>query len=79
MIVAAGETATGGRLLIIGLTEADIETMRTGLTKTKEGHPQYGFSSMMVFMGPSDAEMIHTLSQAGTVRKDDLFPNAGQG
>ncbi|MBL9123306.1 MAG: hypothetical protein JNG90_06705 [Planctomycetaceae bacterium] len=79
MIVAAGVGATGGRVLMVGLTEADILQLRKGRTKTKEGSPEYGFSSLVVFLGKSDQEMIELLSQAGTVRRDDLFPNVGGG
>ena len=78
MIVAAGEL-NGGHMLIVGLTEADIDEMRKGLTKTKHGSPEYGFREMVVFMGKSDADMLATLQQAGTVRRDDMFPNAGIG
>lgn len=79
MIVAAGERSQQGHVLIVGLTEADVAEMRKGLTKTKQGNPQYGFHSMIVFMGKSDKEMLELLSQAGTVRNDDIFPTAGQG
>ncbi|MBL9123025.1 MAG: hypothetical protein JNG90_05295 [Planctomycetaceae bacterium] len=79
MIVAAAIGETGGRILMVGLTEADILQLRKGRTKTKEGSSEYGFSSLVVFLGKSDQEMIQLLSQAGTVRRDDLFPGVGSG
>lgn len=79
MIVAAGIGADGGNRIIVGLTEADIVELRKGLTKTKQGNAQYGFKSLVVFLGPSDKENIELLSQVGTVRHDDKFPNAGAG
>mgnify|MGYP001581688032 CR=1 FL=1 len=78
MIVAKGDGQVG-QVIIVGLTEADIETMRVGLTKTKQGNPEYGFSQLICFMGESDAAMLKTLEQRGTVRSDDIFPNAGSG
>lgn len=79
MIVGAGD-GHNGKIIIIGLTEDDVKTMRKGLTKTKEGHPAYGFSSLVVFMGKTDKEMIETLNlDKNCLRRDDRFPNAGQG
>jgi hypothetical protein len=78
MIVAAADTITG-RTIVVGLSEADIAELRKGLTKVKQGNTAYGFSSLVVFLGNSDEEMIKTLSQAGTVRSDDKFPKAGWG
>lgn len=79
MIVAKGDSPIG-QVIIVGLTERDVSEMRKGLTKTKQGNPLYGFSSLVVFMGKSDQEMIGTLNlKDGCVRNDDLFPNAGQG
>lgn len=78
MIVGKGDGAVG-QVIIVGLTEEDIKTMRTGRTKTKQGNPQYGFSQLVVFMGESDEAMLKILSQAATVRADDIFPNAGSG
>jgi hypothetical protein len=79
MIVAKGQSEIG-QIIIVGLTEADVAEMRKGLTKTKQGNELYGFSSLVVFMGATDNEMIGSLNKAGScVRRDDLFPNAGQG
>jgi hypothetical protein len=80
MIVGIGKEAAGGDCVIVGLTEADIAEMRKGLTKTKQGGPQWGFRSMIVFMGQSDEENIKLLSTQQTPkRQDDLFPKTGQG
>ena len=80
MIVGVGREAAGGECVFVGLTESDIAQMRNGLTKTKQGGPQWGFRSMVVFMGKSDEEMIQLLStQQAPKRQDDLFPNSGQG
>lgn len=78
MIVAKTE-GNVGQMIVVGITEADVEEMRRGLTKIKQGNPLYGFSQLIVFMGKSDAAMIETLQQAGTVRSDDMFPGAGSG
>jgi hypothetical protein len=78
VIVAKGESPIG-QVIIVGLTEADIETMRKGLTKVKQGNPLYGFSQLICFMGESDQAMLEMLEQRGTVRNDDLFPDAGSG
>ena len=79
MIVAKGQSPVG-QVIIVGLTESDVAEMRKGLTKTKQGNELYGFSSLVVFMGASDKEMMATLNLGdGCVRRDDLFPNAGQG
>lgn len=79
MVVAAGTGPLGQKQVIIGLTEGDVDELRHGLTKVKQGDPLYGFHTLVVFMGKNNQEMLATLSQAGTVRRDDKFPNAGQG
>lgn len=85
MIVGIGKEAAGGDCVIVGLTEADIAEMRKGLTKTKQGGPEFGFRSMIVFLGASDEANIELLSQGAAVhglkpeRRDDLFPKTGQG
>lgn len=78
MIVAKGDGAVG-QVIIVGLTESDIAEMRKGLTKIKQGNPLYGFSQLICFMGESDKAMLETLSQQGTVRSDDMFPDAANG
>lgn len=80
MIVAMGET-TIGKSVIIGLTDADWEQMKKGLTKTKEGGRGYVFSSLVVFRGESDKQMIADITGANpkVKRADDLFPNVGSG
>lgn len=80
MIVGVGQSEAGGDCVFVGLTEADIQQMRKGLTKTKQGGPQWGFRSMVVFIGKSDEEMIKLLSTRQTPkRQDDLFPEIGSG
>lgn len=78
MIVARGQSPTG-QVLIVGLTESDVAQLRKGLTKTKQGNEAYGFSSLIVFMGKSDEEMVKLLSGERTIRSDDVYPNSGQG
>ncbi len=79
MIVAKGDSPTG-QIIIVGLTEEDVKAMRKGLTKTKMGNKLYGFSSLVVFMGKNDQEMMATLNMSpNCVRRDDPFPNIGQG
>ncbi len=75
MIVGKADTGQ----IIIGLTQADVNEMKKGLTKVKQGNPAYGFKSLMVFMGESDKQMLELLSSATTVRNDDQLPNAGSG
>jgi hypothetical protein len=77
MIVAKGKSDVG-EVLIVGLNPADIETMKKGLTKTKQGGPQYGFSSLVVFMAESDEKAMAMLDLSEARRDDDLFPTAGQ-
>lgn len=82
MIVAMGEKLPGqppGQVMVIGITEEDIETLRQGLTRIKQGGEGYPFSSLVLFLGKSDEEMIKLLSSAGTVRRDDISRKAGQG
>lgn len=78
MIVAAGKSPQG-RVLIVGLTDADVAEMKKGLTKTKQGNADYGFSSMVVFMGPSDQANMELLNTEGAARHDDMFRDAANG
>lgn len=75
MIVAKAETGQ----IIIGLCDADIAELRKKLTKTKQGGPQWGFKSLIVFYERTPEALEHTLNQAGAKRHDDLFPNTGSG
>ena len=79
MIVAKAVGANKQNIIVVGLTEKDITEMRQGLTKNKDGATEYGFHQLIVFMGDSDQAMIDQLSQAGTVRRDNMNPNAGSG
>jgi hypothetical protein len=79
MIVGVGKSPIGN-VLLIGLIESDIDEMRKGLTKTKEGSPEYGFSSLVVFMGTSHEDLLAKLTLAPDCkRRDDMHPNAGSG
>ena len=79
-MIVAGAEGQAGHVIIVGLTEADVALMREGLTKTKNGHPLYGFSQLIVFMGDSDEAMMKILNvKKDCLRRDDLHPNAGSG
>lgn len=79
MIVAATEGPQ--RRILVGLTEEDVKylTEVKGRTKVKDGNPQYGFHTLIVFIGDSDESMIKMLSSAATVRSDNMLPNIGSG
>lgn len=70
MIVAGAKNHRGDNVIVVGLTEGDVTQMRKGLTKTKQGNEAYGFSSLVVFMGKSDEEMVQQLNAGGAVRSD---------
>lgn len=75
MVVAKADTGH----LLVGLTPNDIEQMRKGLTKTKQGGLEWGFPSMIVFMGETEEKILALLKQPDQKRQDDLFPNTGSG
>lgn len=79
MIVAVAKGPVGD-VLVVGLTNDDVEQMKKGLTKTKQGGSGWKFSSMVVFMGESDKKMMELLNiDKDTKRDDDIFPNIGIG
>jgi hypothetical protein len=65
--------------ILVGISKADLDDLLKGLTKIKEGSKQYGFSSLICFVGESDEEMIRLLSDRGTIRQDNLHSDAGRG
>lgn len=79
MIVGKAVDAQGKETIVVGVTKDDWHDLKAGLTKVKQGGEDFGFRTLLLFMGESDEEMIKTLSQAGTVRRDDKFPNIGSG
>lgn len=75
MIVAKTDTGQ----IIVGITPADVEIVKRGLTKTKQGNPAYGFKSLILFWGETDQACIDLLNTGAAVRHDDILPNIGSG
>ncbi len=78
--VIVAETDPKGTI-IIGLCEADIEELRKGLTKVKDGGtPDWSFRNLIVFLGKTDQDCTNLLNiSSATKRRDNRFPDAGMG